>query len=447
MEPDDCPTPSTRETSNKLTPLYATERTTDSPVQPAREPAIVDPPTVQPPDPVPGHGPKPQISVTIDFDDLRTATTNATGALVFGERLSAATVRRLACDADVLPLVLGSKSQPLDVGTTQRLVTRPIRRALNARDKGCVICNAPPIMCEAHHIIHWADGGITAISNLALLCKRHHLDLHSGHWQIRILNGVVQVTHPTWSTPTHIPPTKYHPPTTNLIHHPHTPPDPWNDHAPPPTPHTDDTPPPGPWNDHAPPPDPRNDDTPSPNAQSGQTRTPTPRNDGTPTPDPWNDHAPPPDPRNDDSPSPNALSGETRTPGPWNDHAPPPDLQSDDIRMRTPRNGNTPTPDPWNDDARPQDPPDADPHPTPRLRQIPTPPEIPWANDPLPQTTTHTRSALHIPWADDPTPPTTPTRLPHNPWADDTPTPHTTPPPLTPNNPQSDDPTPLQPTG
>ncbi|TQJ00300.1 HNH endonuclease signature motif containing protein [Kribbella jejuensis] len=120
-------------------------------------------------DVVPGHGQKPHISITINYDDLVAATPNATGTLIFGDNLSAATVRRLACDAAVLPIILGSKSQPLDVGTSQRLVTRAMRRALNARDKGCVVCGAPPNQTEAHHIIHWADGGPTAITNLALL--------------------------------------------------------------------------------------------------------------------------------------------------------------------------------------------------------------------------------------------------------------------------------------
>ncbi|NIK58978.1 HNH endonuclease signature motif containing protein [Kribbella shirazensis] len=161
---------------------------------------------------VAGHGAKPHISVTIDYNDLKTAAANATGELVFGDTLSAATLRRLACDAEILPIVLGSKSQPLDVGTSQRLVTRPMRRALNARDKGCVVCGAPPIQCEAHHLKHWIDGGITAVSNLVLLCKRHHLDLHSGHWQIRITDGIVHVTRPTWADPTHIPRNRYRPP-------------------------------------------------------------------------------------------------------------------------------------------------------------------------------------------------------------------------------------------
>ncbi|WP_433162804.1 DUF222 domain-containing protein [Kribbella sp. CA-247076] len=165
---------------------------------------------------VAGYGPKAQISVTIDFESLKAATANATGALVFGDDLSAAVVRRLACDAEILPIVLGSKSQPLDVGTSQRLVTRPMRRALNARDKGCVVCGAPPIKCDAHHVVSWLDGGITAVSNLVLLCRRHHNDLHSGHWRIRIVDGVVQVTRPTWTNPTPIPQGRYRPPTTPI---------------------------------------------------------------------------------------------------------------------------------------------------------------------------------------------------------------------------------------
>jgi len=120
---------------------------------------------------VPGHGDiKPHITVTIDLEDLKTAS--GTGDLVHGDSLSAAAVRRLACDAGIIPLVLGSNSEPLDVGTEERFVTRALRRALNARDKGCVICGAPPAMCEAHHVIHWADGGPTSLDNLVLFCKR-----------------------------------------------------------------------------------------------------------------------------------------------------------------------------------------------------------------------------------------------------------------------------------
>jgi hypothetical protein len=162
---------------------------------------------------IPGHGPKAHLTITIDYHALKTATTDAMGDTVFGDALSAAAVRRLACDAQVIPVVLGSKSQPLDVGTTKRLVTAPMRLALNARDRGCVVCGAPPIQCEAHHLVHWIDAGETCVSNLVLLCKRDHIDLHAGHWRIEIIDGVVQVTRPDWADPDPLPPGRYKPPT------------------------------------------------------------------------------------------------------------------------------------------------------------------------------------------------------------------------------------------
>ncbi|MFD7158552.1 DUF222 domain-containing protein [Kribbella sp. NPDC059898] len=149
-----------------------------------------------------GHGAKANITVTIDLEDLRSATGHATGQTVYGDDLSAATIRRLACDANVIPLVLGSNSQPLDVGRSERLVTRHIRHALVARDRGCVVCAAPPVMCDAHHLTHWVDGEPTAVDNLALLCRRHHVDLHNDRWTITITNGKVQVARPAWADPT-----------------------------------------------------------------------------------------------------------------------------------------------------------------------------------------------------------------------------------------------------
>lgn len=158
-------------------------------------------------------GSKPHITVTIDFNDLKAGV--ATGRLTYGDPLSAATIRRLACDAQILPIVLGSESQPLDVGTTVRLATGPLRKALIARDKGCVCCGAPPLYCDAHHVISWIDGGETKITNLVLLCKRCHRDLHSGHWDIRIINGTVHVARPTWATPERVPRGRYRPPPVN----------------------------------------------------------------------------------------------------------------------------------------------------------------------------------------------------------------------------------------
>jgi hypothetical protein len=150
---------------------------------------------------VPGFGAKANITVTIDLQDLIAATADAIGDTVYGDGLSAAAIRRLACDARVIPVVLGSNSEPLDVGRAERFVTRAMRRALNTRDKGCVICGAPPAQCDAHHLESWIDGGETKVTNLVLLCRRHHLDLHSGDWTITITDGVVHVARPTWADP------------------------------------------------------------------------------------------------------------------------------------------------------------------------------------------------------------------------------------------------------
>ncbi|MFF1822974.1 DUF222 domain-containing protein [Kribbella sp. NPDC058245] len=128
-------------------------------------------------------------------------SSGAVGEMVFGGNLSASAVRLLACDAAILPIVLGGDSQPLDVGTEQRFVNRYIRRALNKRDKGCVVCKAPPWMCHAHHLIHWADGGPTSLHNLALLCAAHHRAVHNGQWAISITGGQVHVTRPDWADP------------------------------------------------------------------------------------------------------------------------------------------------------------------------------------------------------------------------------------------------------
>ncbi|MFF0268880.1 DUF222 domain-containing protein [Kribbella sp. NPDC004536] len=155
---------------------------------------------------VPGHGNiKPHITVTIDLEDLKEGT--GSGNLVHGDFLPAAAVRRLACDAGVIPLVLGSNSEPLDIGTEERFVTRAIRQALNARDKGCIVCGANPAICEAHHVVHWADGGPTSLDNLALLCKRDHINVHQDRITITFTNAHPTATRPTWTTPA--PPPKH----------------------------------------------------------------------------------------------------------------------------------------------------------------------------------------------------------------------------------------------
>ena len=98
-------------------------------------------------------GDRPRVVVTISLDALRTGLGMGT-LCSSGEALSAGDIRRLACDADIIPAVLGGASQILDLGRGSRLFTGPTRQALALRDQGCVFpgCNAPPTICEGHHI-------------------------------------------------------------------------------------------------------------------------------------------------------------------------------------------------------------------------------------------------------------------------------------------------------
>lgn len=109
--------------------------------------------------------------------------------------------RRLACDAVVQRLVSSPTEAPLELGRTQRLASLTQRRALAARDGGCVVpgCTAPPQVCDAHHVEHWADGGPTDVANMCLLCPAHHTAVHAGTWGVSVDDeGQVWVTPPPW---------------------------------------------------------------------------------------------------------------------------------------------------------------------------------------------------------------------------------------------------------
>ena len=118
--------------------------------------------------------------VTTTLDSLQRKIGSALGTLEGGHLISRGALRRIACDANVIPVVLGSAGQPLDIGRSTRLVPQGLRRALIARDEGCAFpgCDRPPSWC-AHHPIHWADGGPTSLRNLVLLCVHHHNRMHT----------------------------------------------------------------------------------------------------------------------------------------------------------------------------------------------------------------------------------------------------------------------------
>jgi hypothetical protein len=123
-------------------------------------------------------GDRPQIVVTTAYDMLTQQL--GAGTLDTGERLSPAAVRILCCDAMLLPAVLGTAGQLLDLGRERRLFTGPIRRALVLRDGGCAFpaCDRPPRWCQGHHVVGWHDGGATCLANAVLLCGFHHRAIH-----------------------------------------------------------------------------------------------------------------------------------------------------------------------------------------------------------------------------------------------------------------------------
>lgn len=150
-------------------------------------------------------GVRPHIGLTVDLAELRRHT--GVVDLDWGGTVSIQAARRICCDAEVIPIVMRGGSRPLDVGRKQRLVTAPLRRALIARDRGCVApgCDRPPEWCEAHHLVHWSDGGVTSIDNTALLCGYHHTLVHQGEWTARMIDGIPHVIPPPWIDPVRTP--------------------------------------------------------------------------------------------------------------------------------------------------------------------------------------------------------------------------------------------------
>lgn len=125
--------------------------------------------------------------VTVTLDQLRTGlgAAEVVGAShVPGDDdgcfISAAEVRRLACTASIIPAVLGGKSEILDQGRAERLLTAAQRKALLHRDGRCRAegCQIPGTWCEAHHWSPWLAGGPTDLDNGLLLCRHHHRRIH-----------------------------------------------------------------------------------------------------------------------------------------------------------------------------------------------------------------------------------------------------------------------------
>ncbi|MGL4178702.1 MAG: HNH endonuclease signature motif containing protein, partial [Dermatophilaceae bacterium] len=130
------------------------------------------------------------VHVTISLADLQAVTGcgEVLASVASQAVLGPGQLRRIACDAALIPYVLGSRGEVVDQGMTVRLFTRAQRRRLWLRDGGCTYpgCTAPGAWCRAHHVRHWADSGPTDIDNAALLCERHHTLVHQRRLWARV---------------------------------------------------------------------------------------------------------------------------------------------------------------------------------------------------------------------------------------------------------------------
>jgi hypothetical protein len=133
-----------------------------------------------------GSGPRPQLVIRASVDTLAGTASAPAGDLEWGGPIPAETVRRLACDA-ALTRITGQGELDAEVSRATRTIPPATRRALAARDLGCVAegCGRPPDWTDAHHLKHWVHGGETTMSNLVLLCRRHHRMVHEEGWGLR----------------------------------------------------------------------------------------------------------------------------------------------------------------------------------------------------------------------------------------------------------------------
>lgn len=133
--------------------------------------------------------PRAEVVVHIDLESLVSgAHASTTSRTSIGTDVPIETIRRLACEAEIIPVVLDGRSVPIDVGRAKRLATSHQRRALEAVHQTCAIpdCVVPFHHCQIHHIEYWEHGGRTDLDNQVPLCSRHHHAAHEGGWTLKL---------------------------------------------------------------------------------------------------------------------------------------------------------------------------------------------------------------------------------------------------------------------
>ena len=133
------------------------------------------------------------VVVTMTLENLL-GDSHTPALLDTGDPITAAQARKLACEAGIIPMVLGGQSEVLDLGRKKRLYDRHQRIAIRHRDQHCTShgCEWPAAMCHVHHNTPWSRGGNTNIADGRLLCPRHHTYAHSPKYQMKTIpNGRV----------------------------------------------------------------------------------------------------------------------------------------------------------------------------------------------------------------------------------------------------------------
>jgi hypothetical protein len=144
-----------------------------------------------------------QVVVHVDAAALADPSQPGQSVLEDGVHVSAETSRRLACEATRVVMRHAGDGAVLDVGRRTRTIPPALRRALEARDRGCRFPGCQVRHAQGHHLHHWANGGPTRLANLALLCRRHHRAVHEeGYAVVRDSDGTLHFSTPQgWLIP------------------------------------------------------------------------------------------------------------------------------------------------------------------------------------------------------------------------------------------------------
>jgi hypothetical protein len=142
-------------------------------------------------------GERYQVVVHVDAAVLADPEQRGHSVLEDGGRVSAETSQRLACDASRVVLRHDAEGRITEIGARTRTIPPALRRALQARDRGCRFPGCEGRFTQGHHLRHWAAGGPTTLGNLALLCRRHHRAVHEEGYQVaREPDGALRFSRP-----------------------------------------------------------------------------------------------------------------------------------------------------------------------------------------------------------------------------------------------------------